>query len=85
MIFDIIKQPGFLAPGISFMEFFHRPREGGNFGDDLNTLHLLHTLFLLLLHQLYLRSSNIKSWRLGTPVIKDMYGGQGQKKKLNKC
>ena len=30
------------------------------------TLHLLCTLFLLLLHQLHLRSSGIRSWRLGT-------------------
>ena len=32
------------------------------------TLHLLCTLFLLLLHQLYLRSSSIRSQRLGTPA-----------------
>ena len=37
------------------------------FQDDLSTLHLLCTLFLLILHQLHLRSSGIRSQRLGTP------------------
>ena len=32
-------------------------------------LHLLCTLFLLLLHQLCLRSSDIRSQRLGTPPL----------------
>ena len=36
-----------------------------------STLHLLCTLFLLLLHQPHLRSSSIRSWRLGTPVLGD--------------
>ena len=44
--------------------------------DDSSTLSLLHTLFLLLLHQLHLRSSGIRSWRLGTPVLRDP-GEQG--------
>ena len=35
--------------------------------DDLSTLHLLCTLFLLLLHQLYLISSGIRSLRSGSP------------------
>ena len=38
----------------------------GSFGGDSSTLHLLGTLFLLLLHQLHLRSSGIKSWQLKT-------------------
>ena len=42
---------------------------GAWFGDYSSTLHLLCTLFLLLLHQLHLRSSGIRSWRLGTPVL----------------
>ena len=38
----------------------------GWFWEDSNTLHLLCTLFLLLLlHQLHLRASGIWSWRLG--------------------
>ena len=36
------------------------------FGDDARALHLLCTLFLLLLYQLHLRSSGVRSWRLGT-------------------
>ena len=38
--------------------------------DGSRTLHLLCTLFLLL-YQLYLRSTGIRSQRLGTPVLKD--------------
>ena len=41
----------------------------GQFPDDSSTLHVLCTLFLLLLHQLHLRSSGIRSQRLGTPVL----------------
>ena len=41
----------------------------GWFRDDSSTLHLLCTLFLLLLHQLQLRSSGIRSWMLGTPAL----------------
>ena len=39
------------------------------FGNNSRALHLLCNLSLLLLHQLCLRSSGIKSWRLGTPAI----------------
>ena len=44
---------------------------GGWFGDDSNTFYLLCLLFLLLLllPQLHLRSSGIRSWRLGTPAL----------------
>ena len=57
----------FLAPGTSFMEDNFSLDHGweGWFGDDSSALHLSHTLFLLWLHQLYLRSPGIKSWRLG--------------------
>ena len=41
----------------------------GWFQDDLSTLHLLCTLFLLLFHQLHLRSPGIRSWRLGTSAL----------------
>ena len=57
---------------------------GGWFQDDSSALHLLCTLLieiinllliiiinLLLLHQLHLRSSGIRSQRLGTPVIEN--------------
>jgi len=40
----------------------------GWFQDD-SSIYLLCTLFLLLLHQLYLRSSAIRSQRLGTPGL----------------
>ena len=40
---------------------------GGWFQDDSRALHLFCTLFLLLVHQLHLRSSGFRSWRLGTP------------------
>ena len=44
----------------------------GWFRNDSSTLHVLCTLFLLLLYQLHLRSSDIKSWRWGTPgLLKD--------------
>ena len=43
--------------------------EGGWLGDDSSVLHLLCTLFLLLLHQLHLRSSGFRSQRLGTPAL----------------
>ena len=52
---------------ISGGSFFHEPKVGeGWFGDDSSVLRLLCTLFLLLLHQLHLTSSDIRSWRLGT-------------------
>ena len=55
-------------------QFFHRPVGGGGVGwgwfeDDSSALHLLCILFLLLLHQLHLRSSGIRSWRVGTPAL----------------
>ena len=39
------------------------------FQDDSNALHLLCSLFLLLLHQLHLRSSGIRCQRLRTPGL----------------
>ena len=48
-------------------QFSHGP--WGWFGDDSNALHLLCTLFILLLYQLPLRSSGIRSQRLGTPAL----------------
>ena len=43
------------------------------FWDASSILHLLCTLFLLLLCQLHLRSSGITSWRLGTPAVKEAW------------
>ena len=45
----------------------------GRCQDDSSTLHLLCTLFLLLLHQLRLRSSGIRSWRLETPGLRQFH------------
>ena len=45
--------------------FFHRPGRGLWFWDDSSALHLLYTLFLLLLHQFPLRSTDIRSHKLG--------------------
>ena len=53
-------------------QFSHRPKRREWFGDDSNELHLLCTLFLLLFHQLHLRSSGIRSQRLGTPVLENL-------------
>ena len=44
---------------------------GDGFGMIRSALHLLWILFLSLLHQLHLRSSGIRSWRLGTPALRD--------------
>ena len=54
-------------------QFFHRLGLGWGWfqEDDSSSLHLLCTLFLLLLHQLHLRSSGVRSWRLGAPDLKD--------------
>ena len=49
-------------------QFFHRLGRRELFWDDSGTLHLLCTLFLLLLYQLHLWSSSIGSQRLGTPT-----------------
>ena len=40
--------------------------------NDSSTLHLLSTLFLSLLHQLHLRLTSIRSWKLGAPGISDL-------------
>ena len=50
--------------------------EGGWFQDDSAASHLLQTLFLILLHQLHLRSPGIRFQRLGTLNL-------GYKTKLN--
>ena len=54
---------------------FYRLGMGGWFRDDASAFRLWCTVFLLSLHQLHLRSSGIRSWRLGTPALQ---GGQPQ-------
>ena len=64
------QSPTFVASGIGFMEdHFSMDPGGGWFRDDLSTLILLHTLFLL--HQLHLRSSGSRYQRLGTSDLED--------------
>ena len=69
---DVLKQgsPTFLVLGTSFREdYFPMDRwEKGWFQDDVSALYLLYTLFLLLLRQLHLGSSGIRSLEVGTPV-----------------
>ena len=69
--------PTLLAPGIGFVEdSFSTDLDWWGkkilvwFRYDLSALHLLCTLFLLLLHQLHLRSPGIRSWRLETPGLR---------------
>ena len=73
--FDILRQwsPMFLAPGTSFVEDNFPIDQGGvEFQGDSRTWHLLCTLFLLLLHQLHLRTPGIRSQRLGTPELRHL-------------
>ena len=60
------QSPASLAIGTSFTKdnFFHSPGVGGWFQDDLSASHLSCTLFLLLYH-LPLKSSGIRSRRVG--------------------
>ena len=51
-------------------QFLHGCGERGVWYDS-STLHLLCTLSLFLLHQLHLRSSGIRSQKLGTPDLKE--------------
>lgn len=65
---------------VSWKTVFAQTRggEGGWFQDNSSMFLLLCTLFLLLLHQLHLSSSDIRSWRLRTPGIKDERKGEDQ-------
>ena len=47
----------------------------GWFWDDSSALHLLWTLFWLLLYQLHLRLLGMRSWRLGTPGLEGISVG----------
>ena len=65
--------PTFLAPETSFVEDSFTTDKVGWFGNDSSMLHSLRTWFLLLLHELQLRSSGIRSQRLGTPALHDFH------------
>ena len=76
------QSPILLAPGTSFMEDKFSLDEGGEecgFGMIQVHLHLLCTLFLLLLHQLHPRSSGIRSQSLQPPGL---YGIQWRAQSL---
>lgn len=45
--------------------FFHRPGSG----DGFRVIQALYIYCALLLHQFRLRSSSVRSWRLGTPAL----------------
>ena len=58
------QSPILMAPGVTFVEdnfSMDWSRKEGWFGDNLSILHVLWTLFLLVLHQCHLRSSDIRS------------------------
>ena len=57
-----------VAPGTIFVEdnFSMEQGWGACFGDDSSALHLLYTLFLLILYHIHLKASGIRFWRLGT-------------------
>jgi len=68
------RSPTLLTPSAGFMEDSFPMDQGGEqvVWNDSSALHLLCTLFLLLLHQLHLRSSGIRSWRLRTPGLENL-------------
>ena len=70
ILFPIVAVPKLFGTGDQFCgRWFFYGWVGWWFGDDSSTLHLLYTLFLLLLHQHHLKSSGIRSWRLETPEV----------------
>ena len=76
--------PNFLAPGISSVEdSFSMDWVRGWFQDNSSVLHLMCPLFLLLLYQLHLTSSGIRSWRLGTPVLECVRGYNTSEMQVN--
>ena len=56
-------------------DIFSMDQDDGGYSleDESSALYLLCTLFLFLLHQLYLRLSGIKSQRLGTLALESIY------------
>ena len=63
-------------------QFFHGQGGEGGFQDDSGALHLLCTL--LFLYQLHLRSSDIRSQRLGTPILGDRMQRSGSPTNISK-
>ena len=76
-----------VAPGTSFVQgnFSMEQGWGACFGDDSSALHLLHTLFLFILHHLHLRASSIRSWRLGTHDLHHCHCGTQKNAYFEKC
>ena len=72
LVIDNLEQQSstFLAPGPSFVkDSYFMDGQRGWFQDDSSTLTFIGHLISLLLHQLHLRSSGIRSRRLGTPDL----------------
>ena len=80
MVPNVFLVPGTSSAGDNFsMDGGVVGRGEGVVQDDSSVFHLSCSLFLLLLHQLHLRSSGIRSQRLGTPGL--YYTWRGEKKK----
>ena len=75
------------------MEDYFSTRLGVGLGatqsqDDSRASHLLRTLFLLLLHQLHLRPSGIRSQRSGAPGLDNNVESNGEgmeSKEIRRC
>ena len=65
-----------MRDGFHGRQLFYRLGGGGGglVWNDSSALHLLCTLFLLLLlYQLHLRASGIRSWRLRSPALEEVW------------
>ena len=67
VIYSSGPQPFWHQGTVLWKTILPRTRERGWFQDDSSTLRSLRTLLLLLLYQLHLRASGIRSQRLGNP------------------
>jgi len=66
--------PTFLAQGTSFMENNFSMAQGwGMVSESFKHITYIVYFILLLFHQFHLRSSVIRSWRLGAPALEDNY------------
>ena len=79
-LFPRQRSTAFLASRMVCLEDnFLPPRPGGwggvAFRDDSSTLHLLRTLFPILLHHFHLRRSGIRTLRLGEPCPREISTG----------
>ena len=75
----VVTSPFDAQDGFCGRQLFHRlvglagaGVRAGWLQDNSSSLHLLCTLFLLLLHHLQLKSAGLRSWRLGTPGVENV-------------